>query len=91
MNDMRIKDGFLLREVAGNYVVIATGEGAFEFNSIVTINEIGAFIWNKITEGKDADAIADAITGEYSVDRTTALKDTNDFINQLKEAKIIEE
>ena len=91
MNGMRIKDGFLLREVAGNYVVIATGEDALEFNSIVTINEIGAFIWNKITEGKDADAIADAITGEYSVDRDTALKDTNDFINQLKEAKIIEE
>ena len=46
--NMKIKDGFLLREVAGNYVVIAVGEDAVNFNSIITVNEIGAYIWNKI-------------------------------------------
>lgn len=88
---MKIKDGFLLREVAGNYVVIAVGDDAMNFNSIITVNEIGAYIWNKINEGKNEEAIADDIIGEYSVDRDTALKDIGDFINQLREAAIIEE
>lgn len=88
---MKIKDGFLLREVAGNYVVIAVGEDAVNFNSIITVNEIGAYIWNKINEGKNEEAIADDIIGEYSIDRNTALKDIGEFINQLREAEIIEE
>lgn len=88
---MKIKDGFLLREVAGNYVVIAVGEDAVNFNSIITVNEIGAYIWNKINEGKNEEAIADDIIGEYSIDRNTALKDIGEFINQLREAGIIEE
>lgn len=89
--NMKIKDGFLLREVAGNYVVIAVGEDAVNFNSIITVNEIGAYIWNKINEGKNEEAIADDIIGEYSIDRDTALKDSGEFINQLREAGIIEE
>lgn len=88
---MKIKDGFLLREVAGNYVVIAVGEDAVNFNSIITVNKIGAYIWNKINEGKNEEAIADDIIGEYSIDRNTALKDIGEFINQLREAGIIEE
>lgn len=88
---MKIKDGFLLREVAGNYVVIAVGEDAVNFNSIITVNEIGAYIWNKINEGKNEEAIADDIIGEYSIDRNTALKDIGEFENQLREAGIIEE
>ena len=88
---MKIKDGFLLREVAGNYVVIAVGEDAVNFNSIITVNEIGAYIWNKINEGKNEEAIADDIIGEYSIDRKTALKDIGEFANQLREAGIIEE
>ncbi len=89
--NMKIKDGFLLREVAGNYVVIAVGEDAVNFNSIITVNEIGAYIWNKINEGKNEEAIADDIIGEYSIDRDTALKDIGEFANQLREAGIIEE
>lgn len=88
---MKIKDGFLLREVAGNYVVIAVGEDAVNFNSIITVNEIGAYIWNKINEGKNEEAIADDIIGEYRIDRNTALKDIGEFANQLREAGIIEE
>lgn len=87
---MKIKEGFLLREVAGNFVVIAVGEEAVDFNSIVTINEIGAFIWDRINEGKGEEEIADSIIGEYSVDRDTALRDTRDFIGQLADAGIIE-
>lgn len=87
---MKIKDGFLLREVAGNYIVIAVGEDSENFNNIITINELGAFIWNRINEGKGIEEIADDITGEYSVEREVAVNDINDFVNQLAEVNVIE-
>ena len=44
---MKIKQGFMLREVAGNYVVVAVGEASKKFNGVINLNESGAFIWKK--------------------------------------------
>ena len=43
---MRIKKKFVLREIAGEYVLVPVGEAARELNGIVTVNELGAFLWN---------------------------------------------
>lgn len=87
---MKIKEGFMLREVAGNYVVIAAGGDGLDFNSIITVNEIGALIWKKIDEGKSEEEIIEDILKEYSVDKETAAKDFSEFIGQLRELKIID-
>lgn len=87
---MKIKEGFMLREVAGNYVVIAAGGDGLDFNSIITVNEIGALIWKKIDEGKSEEEIIEDILKEYSVDKETAVKDFSEFIGQLRELKIID-
>ena len=62
---MKIKDGFVLRQVAGQGVVIATGEASKEFSGMVKLNGTGSFIWEKVAEGLDEDAIAKALTAEY--------------------------
>lgn len=87
---MKIKEGFMLREVAGNYVVIAAGGDGLDFNSIITVNEIGALIWKKIDEGKSEEEIIEDILKEYSVDKETAAKDFSEFIGQLRELNIID-
>lgn len=87
---MKIKEGFLLREVAGNYVVIAAGGDGIDFNSIITVNEIGALIWKKIDEGKGEEEIIGDILKEYSVDKETAAGDFKEFIGQLRELNIID-
>lgn len=89
---MKIKNDFILREVAGNYVVIALGDDALDFSGVITVNEVGAFIWKKLEEGiSDSAAIAEEITKEYSVDRATALADCEEFLQTLKEHNITEE
>ena len=87
---MKIKEGFMLREVAGNYVVIAAGGDGLDFNSIITVNEIGALIWKKIDEGKSEEEIIEDILKEYSVDKETAAKDFSEFIGQLRELNIVD-
>ena len=42
---MKIKEGFLLREVAGKYVVVPLGAQSVDFRCLITLNEAGTFLW----------------------------------------------
>ncbi len=86
---MKIKDGYVLRQIAGNSVVIATGQEAINFNGIVTINGAGAFLWKKLTDGATEEELLSAMLGEYDVDEATAKKDIDEFIGKLREAELL--
>lgn len=49
---MKIKDGFVLEKVGGDYLAVAVGELADTFNGMVRLNETGAFLWNLLTEAE---------------------------------------
>ena len=63
----RIKDGFVLREVAGRAVVIATGEASEGFHGMVKLNGTGKRIWQGLTEGRTDDDIARDLAQEYGI------------------------
>lgn len=86
---MKIREGFLLREVAGNYIVIAAGDEGLNFNNIITVNEIGAIIWRGIEAEKTKEQIIDEILLEYDIDKDTAAGDFDEFIAQLTDAGVI--
>ena len=88
---MVIKEGFVAKEFAGQYVVVALGEASKVFNGIIKLNDSGRFIWDLIAAGKEKDVIVDALLEEYEgVDRETAEKDFDNFVNTLKGANILE-
>ena len=87
---MKIKKGFVVRDIAGQSVVIAVGEASKVFNGIIKLNETGKIIWTKLSEGADKSATVDAILAEYDVDRETVEKDYDTFVNTLLGAGIIE-
>lgn len=80
---------YLLREVAGEYLLVPLIEGESQFNSIITMNETGAFIWKRLEKNLSADEIAAAMTKEYNVTPQQAKADVNEYINYLKEKNII--
>ncbi|MBP3362175.1 MAG: PqqD family protein [Clostridia bacterium] len=86
---MKIKPGYLLREVAGNYIVVAIGEEAVDFNGVITVNDVGAFIWKKLEAGAEPEEIVKAILSEYDVDEKAAAADTADFIEKLRKAELL--
>ncbi len=86
---MKIKEGFVLRETAGSYIVMNLG-GELSFNGVITLNETGAFIWRAIEEGKAENEIAELIASEYETDAETALRDVKAFINKMSEAGVLE-
>lgn len=90
---MVIKDGFMLRNVAGNNIVVPFGSRSTEFNIMITLNDTGRFLWEKLSMdgGAETDSLTDALMDEYEVAETTALEDVERFLATLREAKIIEE
>ena len=87
---MKIKSGFVVREVAGQNIVVALGEATKVFNGMIKLNETGRIIWDMLSAGAEAEDIIAKITSEYEVDRATVENDVNAFINTLQGANILE-
>lgn len=88
---MKIKNGFVLREVAGKAVVIAVGEASKTFHGMINLNGTGKDIWQGVGAGKSVEEIATKLTEDYEVDFEKAKEDTEKIIEKMREAGIIEE
>lgn len=86
---MRLKEGFLLKKVAGDYVVIPTGNSMIDFKAMITLNETGAFLWEALQTEKNIQQLVEALLGEYEVDEETASRDACEFVNLLKEKNLL--
>lgn len=87
---MKIKDGYLLRQVAGSNIVVPIGEGNLDFSGVITLNEVGAFLWSQLENEITVEELVDALLKEYDVDKATAQKDIDEYITKLKGADLIE-
>lgn len=80
---MKIKEGYILREVAGNNIVVAVGGESVNFDGIKTLNETGAFLWRCIEKGMTEEDLVGAMLEEYEVDAETAKADVKEFVSLL--------
>lgn len=88
---MKIKAGFMLREIVDTWVVIPLGERVVEFNGMITLSDTGALIWKGIEDGKDVNSLVDSIVAEYDIDKETALADTLEFISTIEKNSLLEQ
>lgn len=88
---MRIKDGFELRVICGETIVMGYGKENIDFSKIISLNESAAYLWRAV-EGKDFDApmLAQLLTEEYDVDEATALRDAEKVMSEWREAGLAE-
>ena len=86
---MRFKKEFIEREIVGETVLIPTGETAAHFNGLISVNELGRFIWENYENAKDEDELLQKILDEYEVEKEVAKADLDEFLQTLKEAEII--
>ncbi len=88
---MKLKIDYVLREIAGDYVLVPTGEAVAKFNGLFGVSEVGARILELLPECRDEDEITAKILEEYDVDEETAAADVREFISSLREKEIIED
>ena len=82
---MRLSEDFILREIAGEYILVPTGAASTRLNGLVTLNELGHFIVKALETEQTPERITDAITAEYDMTRAVAQADTLEFLQQLRE------
>ena len=87
---MKIREGFLMRNVAGKNIVVSVG-AEVNFSGMLTLNDTGVFFWNLLKEGTDKEKMLEAVLSEYDVDKETAIKDIDNFIEKLKANSILED
>ncbi|WP_018462224.1 PqqD family protein [Segatella paludivivens] len=88
---MRTKNGFNLRQICGENVIVAEGEENIDFSNIISMNESSAYLWKNIQD-KDfsEDELVKLLTEEYDVDEITAKSDVNSLVKSWLNAGIIE-
>lgn len=82
---MRVSKEFILREIAGEHILVPVGSAATNFNGLISLNEVGRFIFDLLAEDRTARELAERICGEYDVSMETALADVEKFLQQLRE------
>lgn len=89
---MKLKKGFVLRDVAGEKIVSAEGLEQMDFNKLITLNPTAAYLWEEVYGSEfDEDRLTDLLTNRYDIDRETALADVRQLLKDWTEIGVTEE
>lgn len=86
---MRIKNGYILKNIAGSFVVISLDSTETE-SRLITLNEVGAFLWKRLETETTAEQLSAALLKEYAIDETTARKDIAMFLDKCRKIGVLE-
>lgn len=87
---MRIKDGFELREICGEHVILCMG-WTIDFSKIISLNETAAFLWKEAV-GKEEiseEELTATLLEAYEVDEETARKDVAQVLAKWREIGLL--
>ncbi len=81
---MKIKEGFVLRQMAGTTVVIPSGD-ALDMDVMITLNDTGRFLWQHMEQETSVDGLTEAVLKEYDIEESAARAYVEKFVARLKE------
>ncbi len=90
-NRMKINGRFVIREIAGDTIIVPVGETALRYNGIITINKSAVALWEALEKGTDTESMIRLLTDRYDVDPDTAAADVAEFLDRMRKAELIEE
>ena len=90
---MRLKQGFVLREVCGEQVIMGEGLGALDFGKLLVLNETAAWLWQQAAEMEtfNVDLLTEKLLGTYDVAPEEAREDVSDILQKWQQAGLVEE
>lgn len=87
---MKIIKEFILRDIAGECVLVPTGATTQEFNGLITLTDTARFVWENLEKVDSLDDMVNALLEEYEIDEETAKMDAFEFVQQLINAGFVE-
>ncbi len=86
---MKIKRDFILREIAGDILLVPAGKTALDLNGMLTLNEVGAEIWKMLPEVESEEEIVQRLLQEYDAEPAQVREDVSEFMSQLRKLEIV--
>ena len=87
---MKLSENFVLKNIAGENVVMPVGEAVGKINGMIKLNPSAKVIWESLEENKDFDGILEEKKNNFNgVDDATIRDDINYFLNKLREHEIL--
>ena len=80
---MKARDGFILRDLAGEYVLAPVGKKMKSFQGIALLNELSVFIWKCLQRDTSRQDLLNSILDEYNVDEATAAADLDEILSRM--------
>lgn len=80
---MKLNPDYILRNIAGEYIVVPTGSASQQINGLITLNDVAGFLWQNLEKTSDREALVKMVLAEFEVDEETARKDVNGFLDML--------
>ena len=90
-NDMKIRNGFTLRSVVDEYMVMPTGDNIAKFDGTIVLNEVSAFVFKQLENAVSRDDLLTAMLAEFDVDEQTAAKDLDKLLDRFRDLNLLEE
>ncbi len=87
---MRIKNGFELRDICGEHIIVAYGAENVDFTKLITLNESAAYLWKQVID-KDfsEDDLVQSLLAEYDVEKEQAWADVKDLLASWQNAGLV--
>ena len=86
---MNLNKDFILRNIAGESILVATGSATQDFNGMITLNEVATFILENIDECETEEVVVEKVLEEFEIDEETAKNDVREFLDQATKFGII--
>ena len=77
------------RKTGNEYVLVPVTNNIADMNSVYTLNESGAFIWELIDGKNNIEELIEAVISKYDIDRETAATDVFSFIDNMSNYLVI--
>ena len=89
---MKIKKGFVLRQVCGENVVVGEGLDAINFGKLLSLNETAAWLWQQAVALGDftVDSLVAKLLEEYEVTEEVARRDVTNIVNEWQKVAVVE-
>ena len=89
---MKIKKGFILRQVCGENVITGEGLEAINFGKLLALNETAAWLWQQAVEMGDftVDSLVAKLCEEYDVSEEVAQQDVSNIVNEWLKVEVVE-
>ena len=88
---MKIKDGFIVRKIAGKYMVVPVGSRTKELHGMIALNETAAFLWEKMEKDVTQEELVRWLLDEYEVSERQAKESVVEFVKLLQSEDVLDD